>query len=489
MLKATHSLWATAVALTLWIPGTWAQETGQAASQPDTPQPPFPLLQSNNIWAPDTSSSGQESSEASAYIAPLSGVEEFTPGSTRTTRSFLMPSLNFYQWADTNPVMSVRPDGMVMLSSILGSLFLRQDFSRSELTLDYAGGGTVANRQVFPAGGTSLNSIVQQLGVNQTVVWRRFRLLLSDQFSYFPESSFGSIQGGMNSFGAGVDDSLGGGMPDLRSFLTPDQSIFTERGGRVSNTFVAQGEYDISARSSITAGGAYGLLRFFDSGLLDSNNALFMTGYNHQISHANTVAVIYRFNTLRLANLDRTIDDHVAQLSYGRRITGRLALQISAGPEISVIRTVGVASQNRLFWNLESALHYRLVRTTLDLSYEHGLTGGAGILAGADTSQIELSANKGLSRKWEGSFGVGYANNRSVDSTALSASSQTFNTWYGRVQFSRPVGRTADVFVGYLLQLQDSNVPTCIGAVCGKSMARQQVFLGFNWHQRPVAMK
>jgi hypothetical protein len=486
MLRVIHSVMATAVALALWVPSTWAQGMGQAVNPPSGPQSPLPLFLSSNTAAPETS--GQESGQASAYVPALSGAEDFTPGPFQTSRSFLMPSMNVYQWADTNPLMSVRPDGIVTLSSIVGSLVLRRNFGRSELALDYAGGGTAADRQVSSPGGIGLNSIVQELEATQIARWRRSALLLSDQFSYLPEASFGSIQGDMNNFGLGTD-SLGGGLPDLRSFLTPDQSILTERGGRVSNTFVAQGEYDISARSSITAGGAYGLLRFFESGLLDSNNAMFMTGYNRQISHANTVAVIYRFNTLRLANLDRTIDDHVAQLSYGRKITGRLALQISAGPEIGVIRTVGVASQNRLFWNLESALHYRLGRTTLDLSYEHGLTGGAGILAGADTSQIELSANKGLSRKWEGSFGVGYANNRNVDSAALSASSQTFDTWYGRVQFSRPVGRTADVFVGYLLQLQDSNVPTCIGAVCGKSMARHQVFLGFNWHQRPVAIK
>ena len=456
------------------------------ANPPSAPQSPLPLFLSSNIAAPETGE--KELGETSTYIPVLSGAEDFTPGPFQATRSFLLPSLNVYQWVDSNPFMSVRPDGIVTLSSILGSLLLRRNFGRSELTLDYAGGGTIANRQVSAPGGIGLNSIVQELEATQITRWRRFALLLSDRFSYFPEASFGSIQGGVNNSGLG-DDSLGAGLPDVRSFLTPDQSILTVRGGRVSNTFVTQGECDLSARSSITAAGAYDFLRFFDSTLFDSYDGMFMTGYNYRISRTNSLGVIYRFNAIRFANLDRTIDDHVAQLSYGRRITGRLAFQISAGPEVGLIQSGGVAPQTQLFWNLESALHYRLSRTALDFSYEHGLTGGAGVFAGAETSQVEGTFNKSLSRKWQGSFSVGYANNRSVDSIVLSSSKQTFDTWYGRVQFSRPVGRTTDMSVGYLAQLQDSGSPICTGVVCGESLVRHQIFLSFDWHHRPIALK
>src|SRR5260370_705674 len=92
MLRAIHSLWATAVALALWVPGAWAQEIGQAVNQPNTPQSPLPLLLSSNISAPEAG--GQELGEASAYVPALSGVEDFTPGPVQTTRGFLLPSVN-----------------------------------------------------------------------------------------------------------------------------------------------------------------------------------------------------------------------------------------------------------------------------------------------------------------------------------------------------------------------------------------------------------
>ncbi len=41
----------------------------------------------------------------------------------------------------------------------------------------------------------------------------------------------------------------------------------------------------------------------------------------------------------------------------------------------------------------------------------------------------------------------------------------------------------------YLVQLQGSNVPNCAEVVCGKSLARHQVFVGLNWHHRPFAVK
>ena len=482
MLKATVRLWVTAGIVVLWVPGTIAQVTEQLS----VPKPPLPMSLGSDTSTAETGT--QEVTDTSGYVPALSGAEDFTPGRNQTTRSFLLPSMNVYQWADSNPFLSPHPDGFVALSSIFGKVLLRRNFGRSSLTVDYAGGGTIANRQVSSPTGIGLNSIVQEFETTQITRWRRFAMLFSDEFRYSPEASFGSMQGGMNNFDLG-GDSLGGSLPDIRSFLTPDQSILTVRGGRVSNTFVTQGEYDLSARSSITAAGAYDVLRFFDSGLFDISNAMFMAGYNHQVSRTNSFGVIYRFNTIQFANLDRTLDDHVAQLSYGRRITGRLALQISSGPEVGVIRSAGIAPASLFFWNAESVLHYDVGRTTLDLSYSRELTGGAGVLAGAETSRVEATANKGLSRAWQGSFRVGYAKNRSVGTTSTSTASETFDSWYGGVQFSRSLGRTGDIFAGYLAQLQTSNVAVCASIICAESLTRHQIYVGFNWRHRPIAMK
>ncbi len=486
MAKAIQGFWVIVVALAISVPGAWAQGTGRAVSQPNVPSATPPLTESGSpIGMQEAGTAGQEPVRRTPYNPPLSGAGDFTPGGSPATRSFLLPAVNFSQQMDTNPFTTAHPGSPVTLSSILGTLTLQRNSGRSELTLNYLGGGTVANRQAVSNGQSDLNSIIQELEASQVVNRRQWALLLSNQFTYFPESSFGSLLGSPSSLTSGIGNSLGEGVPSPQPFLMPSQSILTGRGERVSNTFLTQGEYHFTARSSVTFAGAYGFLRFLDSDLLNGSSATFMTGYDHQIDRADTVAVIYRFNALRFGGLNGAIDDHVAQLSYGRRITGRLAFRLAGGPEVEWPRASGVP-QSRLLWSLESALNYRLNRSALDLSYSHGLTGGAGVLAGAETNQVEAAATRSLFRTWQGSLGLGYANNRSVAATALFPANRAFNTWYGRVQFSRPVGSGVAPFVAYIVQLQGSDAPFCAGLVCARSLVRHQITVGFNWHHRPI---
>ena len=488
MSKAIRALAVMAMALTLWIPGARAQATEQPTSLPNAPSAAPPLIESGSpIGIQEAGTAGQEPVRTTPYNPPLSGAGDFTPGGSPVTRNFLLPAVNLSQQLDTNPFTTAHPGSPVALSSILGTLTLQRNSGRSLLTLNYVGGGTVANRQAVSNGQTDLNSIIQELEASQIVNWRRWTLLLSNQFTYFPESSFGSFLGSPSSLASGIGRSLGEGLPSLQPFLISNQSILNGRGGRVSNTFLTQMEYDFTARSSITFAGAYGFLRFLDSDLVNGSTATFMTGYNHQIDRADTVAVIYRFNAFRLGGLNGAIEDHVAQLSYGRRLTGRLAFRLAGGPEVEWPRASRVAPQSRLLWNLESALHYRISRSALDLSYSHGLTGGAGVSAGAETNQAEAAVTRSLSRAWQASFGLGYANNRSLGSAALSLlANRVFNTWFGRVRFGRSVGRGTEQFIAYVVQLQGSDAPFCAGLVCARSLVRHQITIGFNWHHRPI---
>lgn len=481
MSKALQSFcfWAAVAALAQWVPGAWAQKKEPASA----PYPPISLGESSSkAAAQEPGAPKGESHKTTAETPALSSAQEFTPGGSRAIRSFMLPRVNFYEQADTNPFTSARPGGAVTLTSVLGSLALQRNSGRSELTLNYVGGGTVSNRQSLSSGQTDSNSIIQQLEATQSINWRRWTLLMGNQFSYSPESSFGSFEGGLGSFGPTVGGSLGEGLPGLRSVFTPNQSILTGRGARASNTVLTQVEYRFSSRSSVTTAGVYGFLRFFDSDLQNSYNAMFLTGYNYRVTSEDTLGIIYRFSAFRFTGLDGAIDDHVAELAYGRRITGRLSFRLGASPEVILLRIPGVPSQSRLFWGLESALHYH----RLDLSYLRGVTAGAGVLAGAETNQVEGSATQGLSRMWQGSLGLGYANNRNVGQT--STLGQNFSTWYGRVRLSRPVGRSADLFLGYVIQLQGSSSPFCTGLVCARSLVRHQITLGFSWHLRPIAI-
>ena len=79
--------------------------------------------------------------------------------------------------------------------------------------------------------------------------------------------------------------------------------------------------------------GGYSLLHYFDNNLLNYGDASFQAGYNYQISRKNTVAVSYNFSAFRYSNVDQSLNLNTIQGSYARRVTGKLAFQISAGPQ------------------------------------------------------------------------------------------------------------------------------------------------------------
>ena len=488
MRNILRTICAAFIAFAVCAPIAWAQKADSRSNSSNAPLPPLNLATSS-AQASMQVSTQPEQADATADTRPLSGAEQFTLGESPTRHSYLLPSVDFRSQADTNGASSLGSGQLVSQNSILGTLALQRITRRSQLRLSYVGGGTVSTGGSSSVGQNNLNTVIQQFGASQTIDWRRWSLLLSDQMSYLPESSFGLGQGGLGSFGPTVGGSLNGLVPGLESALTPNQSILTPRGGRISNTVVGQVEYHVSPRSLITTTGDYGVLHFLDSGLLNSNNAIFLAGYDYQVTQRDTFGVIYHFSVLRFSSLDRSVDDHVAQLAYGRRITGRLAFRLAAGPEVGLLRDSVTGSSNRVSWNLTSSLDYQLERTGLLFSYNRGTTGGAGVLAGAETDEVRGVVSRSLSRIWRGTLDFGYANNRSLDAGRGAFSRQSLDTWYGGVQLTRPIGRGADIFLGYTAQFQNSGVGFCAGGGCGRSLVRHLITLGFSWRLHPIELR
>src|SRR6202023_3805119 len=93
--------------------------------------------------------------------------------------------------------------------------------------------------------------------------------------------------------------------------------------------------------------GSYGLLRFVEPGNIDSNDTIFSAGYSYAVTKSDTVGLLYRFSDYRYLGDPQAIGDHVAQVAYGRKVTGRLALQLFIGPEITTFRLQTAGFSNR----------------------------------------------------------------------------------------------------------------------------------------------
>ena len=279
----------------------------------------------------------------------------------------------------------------------------------SDLLLSYTGGGMFSN------GGAAQNGIIQQLAFSDRIQFRRSTFSVFEQLGYLPESSFGFA----GTAGSGLP---GGGGVNLGTGFTPGQSILAPRGQNLSSSTAVEWDTKLTPRASLTFVGGYALLRNFDNDLANFGAATFQAGYNYQLTRKDTIAVSYQFGAFRYSNLNQSINANTIQASYGRRVTGRLAFQISAGPQFvssttpitNSTSTSGptTSSVSALYWTLNTSLQYQLRRASISASYNHGVTGGSGLLAGAETDIVTGSVSDQVSRTFNVAWSAGYSRNK-----------------------------------------------------------------------------
>jgi len=471
MIRRNKQVVALLFALGLCAPAAWTQQKDPRV------QPISPAGESSNKGAADSSNPAVPAATVSDD-RPLSGAEQFGLGTSAGQRNILLMGFQFRELADSNSTNTTSGSSWDSASLLTGNVALHHLWPRSELTAAYAGGGAVYNTR------TALNETFHEASLTEKMSWRRWALLLSDQASYLPESSFGF--NGLGSLAGLVPGVPGWGsqFSTLNPLFDPSQSILTGRARRISNVVVGEVDYSISPRSSFTATGSYGLLHFLDRGLIDSHSATFRSGYNYALNSRDTVGVVYTFTRFSFGQRSATLQDQAIQLAYGRRLTGRLALELFAGPQINTFQNVSTNPGAQVSWSVGAFLRYKMVRSGVSLSYIHGTSGGSGVFSGAERDDVEASADRKLTQRLVATAHFGYARNRALRELLPVLTNSRFDSWYGGAGFSRALGRRASIFFTYDLQRQTSDASFCITGTCGTSYLRHQLALGFNLNLR-----
>jgi hypothetical protein len=464
------------VCIAMSVPTAWAQQ--QTQSQSDAPIPAYhsPLAGASGADNDNSTANGQQ---LEPDTRPLAGAQDLSLGVPPETHSYWQPNVHIVSTTDSNALAkSNNSTGWTEYLSVLGGIDLTRISGNSNLTLSYVGGGSLTNN------GTVGNSVIQELSVHEQLVFHRSVLSFFDNLAYLPEISFG--YGGIGGIALPYGGSIG-----LQNGFLPGQTILTPRGQRLTNSFITEDNTHLTSKSSLTFVGGYSLLHYIDSDLLNYGDIIFQGGYNRQLTKKDTIAVFYRFNGYRYSNFDQSINDNSFQASYGRRVTGKLAFEVAGGPDVAFSKvpfTAG-ASTTQLYWSLRTSLTYQLKRTTLSFWYNHGLSGGSGVLGGSVADVFSGSARRQLSRTLSGTWNLGYSRNKglfAVGGTTPATASQTFDYWFTGVDLRRPLGRTMEVFLNYQLQYQNSNSGACTGVSCGTNIVRNTVSLGFTWLHQPI---
>src|SRR5712692_453763 len=323
-------------------------------------------------WNPDT--------------MPVTGLQSPTVGTPVYRHSYWVPGFQYSSSIQEQPTGGANSGSWYAYNFFGANLSLLQQGSSSRLAVNYSAGGFITSQRGQSSGW------YQQLALSQTFTWRRWQMQILDQFAYLPQTHFG-FGGGTGLGLPGIGGALGPTVPGIDGTVQPNQSIYAAIGPQYNNAIVTQLTYQTSRRGSITVGGSYGLLRFTEAGNVDSDSYTGNVGYNYQLTKEDSIGVYYRFSAFHYHSDPQAIVDQMVNAAYSHKVTKRLTLQIYGGPQITNYRIpVGNPSQT-VAGNGGINLTSIFRNGSASVGYFHALSGGSGVLIGANTDQVNASAS------------------------------------------------------------------------------------------------
>jgi hypothetical protein len=395
-----------------------------------------------------------DSSRPQADTHTLSSIERLGTGSLEAVTSFVDPSFRFNQSMDTGVIPGT--SNKTSVTSMGMSLAFDNNTGRSHLIGTYSG----AHLLYRPDRGNDTTNY--NLSLSEELRWARWTLRLREDLQISPEAAFGGLDTG------GVSAQVAAGMAD---------TILTQRAKRVNNGAAAEINYYLSRRSVLTVAGAYNLLHFNEAGYINNQSVTGRIGYDYALSPKNTVGLLYNYTRTAYSANNPLLQADTAQLAFGRKITGRLAFQISAGPQL--LRSAG--SSRILGWNMNTATTYQTRHIEYSLSYAHGTATGSGVFSGTHNDTVAVGMNYSLTPSWTGTVNGGYAFNKALLPVPGYASS--FGNWYGTANLGRTLGRHFRFLVNYGYQQQNGAGGICPVAACGGVTPSRHIVGGtLEWH-------
>lgn len=467
--------------------------------------------------APAATGPGEQSLEN----PPLSGLDSPTSEPVFGGRSYLMPGLQVSEAVDSNPINRVGNPGSVSeITRALGSIDMQKIWKRDQLGLDYVAGG------VFYTGNQISSSQAREFqmhsfAIDDRIPWRTGQLAIRDSLNYLPEGTFGfgsyggyggfgsSIGGGVTGVGAGTG--LGGGLTGstVNSGFGAGQygSIGTQP--RIDNVSIVDVTQMLSPKSTMTMAGGWDITKYLNKSqsafnIIDSQQTTGQVGYDRLLTRNDQIGVMYAFQEIHFPRAGSgSINVHLWNALYGRRVTGRLNFVIGGGPQLLVLHTpptvilgiftIPASTRTRLSGSGSVTMNYIFsARTHVSLMYQRYVTPGSGFVAGANTDAARATLNHLIGRHWNGAIDGGYSHNSTLLTNAVSGiNARTYQYWYGGASLSRQLGQHFSAFVSYQYDRFDSggcSSSTGSHSVCGGYAPRHTGVVGIDWHPHVIRL-
>jgi hypothetical protein len=428
---------------------------------------------------------GQQPSDATAQQGddqPVTGIAPIRLETPRLANKYMTVSLQASQVVDNSYAFNSAETDWQPETVLSGKVDLHRSGRNEGTDILYYGGATIFNTN------SEYTSSFHHLAVEQRFNSRHWRFLLGNNFAFYPESPFGNTAFGLPAGqGPGFMEALNV-LASLYPGLPTSELMLTDRGPRYSDTALGQIEYLLTPRTSFTVNGAYGVLRFLDSTIQNSDMASVSAGVSHQLTKLDQIGVNYTEGRMMFGITSQKLVTRAVTLSYLHHVNSRMLIEFIGGPQTNQYHDSFMNSSRDLFWNGGARMQYRFQRSEVSLQYSRLVTGGSGILPGAATQVAFADLTTQVTRKMALSLGGGYSRNTALSNAFVAGDmSGAFNSVLAAASVSRTVGRSLDYFLRYSLQQQVA--PGCSQPVCGVHTRQHTFEIGFNFHMRPMRLQ
>ena len=424
---------------------------------------------------------------------PVTGLDEPGLNLHTATRSFISPAVQVSEAADTNGQDQFGNTQLQSATRVLGALDLQQFWPKSDLFLEYLGGGAFYTNPFYVRQ-------LQAAGLEAVTRWRTGQLTLRDAFSYLPDGSFsvgafGALPGlGLATGGMG-NGMAGGVLPGTQSFGNGQFGAIGDIP-RLANTAILAVVQALTPKSAITVAGAFSNAHFFDNPelLINSDEVTVEGGYSHLLARHDQIGVVYAFQLFQFPQeTGGQIYNHIVNLRWSHTITGRMSLIAGAGPQYTDLEVGG----NYSHWSVSARvqLRYKLGHASMIASYEKFTSAGSGFFLGANTQAARFGYTRPLGRTWEfyGDLAYSYNSELQLPEPAIGAIGATsYNEGSGGAVLRKHLGRTYDFFAAYRFGELAFNNQTSFGGLAGPPgrIAQRQVgAVGVEWHPTPTRIE
>src|SRR5437868_3809606 len=425
---------------------------------------------------------------------PLSGLDEAALEPNIAPRNFLVTALQAAEAIDTNGQNTLNKPGQRSpfkgTTRLNGMLGIQRLWSRYQLLLDYNGGGSLYT------GANRMDTQMHRVSLDSKVLWRTGSMALRDTVSYMPEGSFGGGSfggvGGAGGLGGGVGAGGAGGAGGT-GFTFFGSGSFGTLGTfpRLMNLSLLDIQQSLSPRASLTLAGGYHLTHFTQSTgglLLDNRQITGQAGYNYALSRRNSLAVVYGYQHFHFPTIGGGgFETHVVNFVFGHQISGRMDLQLGAGPQVTRLSSPVTGSSTKISASARASFRYRFPKTSMSINYTRLDSAGSGFFAGAERDVVRLTMNRPFGRRWEGSADIGFSHNRRLQIQNVGVNAKSYNDLYAGARVNRILTRTINGFLFY--QFNDLNFSSSVcgpGGVCNHLSTRNVIGLGLSWQPHPI---